>query len=94
MYGTIARMRIKPGMEASLREDMRRYDDLKIPGYVSTTVYRMDNIPIRLRKKLERAFPWKTKRTIPLESPVTPISTMEIMICERCVATSEPDSKR
>lgn len=45
MYGTIARMRLKPGMEDKLREDMRRYDALKIPGYVGTTVYRMDDDP-------------------------------------------------
>lgn len=45
MYGTIARMRLKPGMEAKLREDMRRYDTLSVPGYVSTTIYRMDKDP-------------------------------------------------
>lgn len=45
MYGTVARMRLKPGMESKLREDMRRYDNLKIPGYVSTLVYRMDDDP-------------------------------------------------
>ncbi len=45
MYGTVARMRIKPGMEVKLKEDMARYEGLKIPGFVSTVVYRMDNDP-------------------------------------------------
>lgn len=43
MYGTVARMRLKPGMEAKLKEDMAQYERLKIPGFVSTMVYRMDN---------------------------------------------------
>ena len=33
MYGTVARMRIKPGSEAKLMSDMAQYDDLKIPGF-------------------------------------------------------------
>jgi quinol monooxygenase YgiN len=45
MYGTVARMRVKPGMEAKLREDMAQYDRLKIPGFVSTFMYRMDKDP-------------------------------------------------
>ena len=45
MYGTVARMRIKPGMEVKLKEDMARYEGLKIPGFVSTVVYRMDADP-------------------------------------------------
>ena len=45
MYGTVARMRVKPGMEAKLKEDMAQYDQLKIPGFVSTVVYRMDRDP-------------------------------------------------
>ena len=42
MYGTVARMRLKPGMEAKLKADMAQYERLKIPGFVSTMVYRMD----------------------------------------------------
>jgi hypothetical protein len=42
MYGTVARMRLRPGMEAKLKEDMAQYERLKIPGFVSTMVYRMD----------------------------------------------------
>ena len=45
MYGTVARMRLKPGMEAKLKDDMAQYDQLKIPGFVSTVVYRMDRDP-------------------------------------------------
>jgi quinol monooxygenase YgiN len=45
MYGTVARMRLKPGTEAKLMADMAQYDDLKIPGFVSTTIYRMDSDP-------------------------------------------------
>jgi len=45
MYGTVARMRVKPGMEAKLKEEMAQYERLKIPGFVTTMVYRMDRDP-------------------------------------------------
>lgn len=45
MYGTIARMRIKPGAEQALNELMREYETMNIPGSVSNLVYRMDNDP-------------------------------------------------
>jgi quinol monooxygenase YgiN len=45
MYGTVARMRLKPGMEAKLKEDMAQYERIKIPGFVSTMMYRMDKDP-------------------------------------------------
>jgi quinol monooxygenase YgiN len=45
MYGTIARMRLKPGMEGKLKEELAQYERLKIPGFVSTMVYRMDRDP-------------------------------------------------
>ncbi len=48
MYGTVPRMRLKAGMEAKLKEDMARYERLKIPGFVSTMVYRMDTDPNEL----------------------------------------------
>ncbi len=31
MYGTVAHMRLKPGMGAKLKEEMAQYDSLKIP---------------------------------------------------------------
>ena len=45
MYGTVARMRLKPGMEEKLKDDMAQYERIKIPGFVSTMVYRMDKDP-------------------------------------------------
>ncbi len=48
MYGTVARMRLKAGMEAKLKADMAQYERLKIPGFVSTMVYRMDADPNEL----------------------------------------------
>jgi quinol monooxygenase YgiN len=45
MYGTVARMRVKPGMQAKLEQDMAQYEQLNVPGFVSTTVYRMDRDP-------------------------------------------------
>jgi len=41
-------MRLKPGMEAKLKADMAQYEGLKIPGFVSTMVYRMDTDPNEL----------------------------------------------
>jgi antibiotic biosynthesis monooxygenase (ABM) superfamily enzyme len=42
MYGTVARMRLKPGQEAALQQMSREYETMNVPGYVSSTVYRMD----------------------------------------------------
>ena len=42
MYGTVARLQLKPGKEADLKQEMSKYPSLKIPGFVSTLVYRMD----------------------------------------------------
>ncbi len=42
MYGTVARLQLKPGMEARLSEEMKTYENLKIDGYVNTIVYRLD----------------------------------------------------
>ncbi len=48
MYGTVARMKLKPGMEEKLKQDMAQYDDLKIAGFVGSAVYRMDSDPSEL----------------------------------------------
>jgi len=45
MYGTVARMRLKPGAEEKMRELMRSYETLNIPGQRATYVYRMENDP-------------------------------------------------
>lgn len=45
MYGTVARMRLKPGMNEQMQELMKGYEELNIAGYVSSTIYRMDNDP-------------------------------------------------
>jgi antibiotic biosynthesis monooxygenase (ABM) superfamily enzyme len=42
MYGTVAKMRLKAGAEARMRELMAAYETLNIPGFVGSTVYRMD----------------------------------------------------
>ena len=45
MYGTIARMKVKPGGEARLREMMAEFEKLKVPGARGTIVYRSDADP-------------------------------------------------
>ena len=45
MYGTVARLRLKPGTEQQIAALMKEYESLKVPGHVSTTTYRMDNSP-------------------------------------------------
>jgi hypothetical protein len=32
MYGTVARIRMKPGMEAQITEQMREYEAAQVPG--------------------------------------------------------------
>lgn len=43
MYGTVARMRAKPGSGPALVALMAEYETLDIPGYVATYVYRLDD---------------------------------------------------
>ena len=42
MYGTVAKMRLKPGMEQKMRELAASDGMTKIDGLVGTTVYKMD----------------------------------------------------
>ena len=42
MYGTVARMRIKPGMEERLKQVGRQAAEADIPGFVFEHVYRLD----------------------------------------------------
>ena len=45
MYGTVARMRLKPGAEAAMQAMSKEYEGLKIPGSIATYIYRMDADP-------------------------------------------------
>ena len=42
MYGTIARMKLQPGKEDEFIAQGNSYQDLKIPGFIATAVYRAD----------------------------------------------------
>jgi antibiotic biosynthesis monooxygenase (ABM) superfamily enzyme len=42
MYGTVARLRLKPGMEAEFAQQLRDFEGLDVPGFVRTTIYRLD----------------------------------------------------
>lgn len=48
MYGTVARLRLKPGAEARFLEIGRAIEAAHIPGHVATYVYRMDADPNEL----------------------------------------------
>lgn len=43
MFGTVARLSVKPGMESRIQDLMNEYERLDIPGFVATYVYRMDD---------------------------------------------------
>lgn len=45
MYGTVARIRMKPGMEAQITEQMREYEAAQVPGSKAVYIYRMDAAP-------------------------------------------------
>ena len=45
MYGTVARMQIKPGAEAQLMALSEDYAPGMVPGYIGDYIYRMDNEP-------------------------------------------------
>jgi heme-degrading monooxygenase HmoA len=45
VYGTVARMRLKPGAEGQMKALMAEYEGLKIPGYRGELIYRGDRDP-------------------------------------------------
>jgi antibiotic biosynthesis monooxygenase (ABM) superfamily enzyme len=45
MYGTVARMRIKPGSLDRMNQLMQEYETLGVPGYRGSYVYQMDGDP-------------------------------------------------
>lgn len=48
MYGTVAHMQLKPGAEAEMQQQMKQYEALNVPGFVRSTIYRMDSNPNEL----------------------------------------------
>ena len=45
MYGTVALLRIKPGAEQQLMDEMKTFEAQRVPGFISSTVYRTDADP-------------------------------------------------
>jgi quinol monooxygenase YgiN len=45
MYGTVARMRLKPGMQSQLQALSDEQTAGAMPGFVGNYVYQMDNDP-------------------------------------------------
>ncbi len=45
MYGTVARIRLKSGMEAQLNAEMERFQERRVPGFIASYTYRMDADP-------------------------------------------------
>ena len=45
MYGTVARLRLKRGMESRLQEVLKVYEAAKVPGLVASYTYRLDKSP-------------------------------------------------
>jgi len=45
MYGTVARMRAKPGTGEQLKALAAEYEDIEVPGFVASYVYRLDDNP-------------------------------------------------
>lgn len=42
MYGTIARLRVKPGAAADLAELLAGYEELGVPGFVASYLYEAE----------------------------------------------------
>ena len=45
MYGTVAKLQIRPGAEAELMALAQDYAAQTVPGYIGEYVYRLDNEP-------------------------------------------------
>jgi heme-degrading monooxygenase HmoA len=45
VFGTVARVRVKPGMADRMLEHSRQYEDLDIPGHKGLLVYQSESDP-------------------------------------------------
>lgn len=45
MYGTVARLKVKPGAMAEMQAVTKEYENLNIPGQQKTYVFQMDADP-------------------------------------------------
>lgn len=45
MYGTVARLRAKPGKKQELMSLLSGFGSLRVPGYRTTYLYQMDSDP-------------------------------------------------
>jgi heme-degrading monooxygenase HmoA len=45
MYGTVARLHMKPGTEEKLRRQLRQFEGAGVPGEIGEYVYRTDENP-------------------------------------------------
>jgi quinol monooxygenase YgiN len=43
MYGTVARLQLKPGSRDALEAQMDEFEAVRVPGWVSTTIYASDD---------------------------------------------------
>lgn len=43
MYGTVARVQVRPGMESQLVEQFRAFEAARVPGFIVEYLYRMDS---------------------------------------------------
>lgn len=48
MYGTVARLELKPGSRDALQSQMDEFESIRVPGWVSTTLYESDGNPDEL----------------------------------------------
>jgi quinol monooxygenase YgiN len=45
MFGTVARMKFKPGSIEKMQEDMKEFEGRQVKGFLFTTVYRSQTDP-------------------------------------------------
>ena len=73
MYGTVAKMKFKPGAEQQMASLNKEYETLKVPGHVATYVYQMDEDAneFYMAVVFTDKEAYEKNRTIPLRIPVT-----------------------
>ncbi|MBE2184550.1 MAG: antibiotic biosynthesis monooxygenase, partial [Anaerolineae bacterium] len=45
MYGTVAKLRVKPGQLEAFKAWAEVAESRPVPGFISTTIYQMDSDP-------------------------------------------------
>jgi heme-degrading monooxygenase HmoA len=78
MYGTVAHMHVKPGMEETLAKQIRDFEAAQVSGAIAVYVYQMDADP----HDYYMAVVWESKESY-LANATRPLPRVPASPCRR-----------